>query len=105
MKDVVPPYAYAKDLPPETGDVTLAKGEKLYNESCKLCHASDNMGAPAVGDADAWAAVMEQGSDVVLKNAINGTGGMPPKGGNMDLTDEQMKEILDFMVDSSKKKH
>jgi len=105
MKDVVPPYAYARDLPAESGTVTLAKGEKLYNENCKLCHGTDTMGAPKVGDADAWAKVMQKGSDKVLKNAINGTGGMPPKGGNMDLTDEQIKDILGFMVDSSKKKH
>ena len=103
MKDVVPPYAYAKDLPAKTGDVTLAKGEKVYNESCKLCHGTDKMGAPEVGDAGAWAKVMEKGFDKVLKNAINGTGGMPPKGGNMELKDEQIKEVIEFMVNSSKK--
>ncbi len=105
MKDVVPPYSTVRDLPPEPENLTISKGEKLYNKSCKLCHATDKMGAPAVGDADAWAKVMEKGSEEVMKNAINGMGGMPPKGGNMDLTDEQMKEILDFMLDSSKKKH
>jgi cytochrome c len=104
MKDVVPPYAYARDLPVETDD-SISKVEVLYNSNCKLCHGNDTMGAPAVGDADAWVKVMEKGSEEVMKNAINGTGGMPPKGGNMDLTDDQIKEMLDFMIDSSKKKH
>ncbi|KYJ87126.1 c-type cytochrome [Sulfurovum riftiae] len=102
MKDVVPPYAYAKDLPPETDAGNVSKGEKLYEASCKLCHGNDTMGAPAVGDADAWKTVMKKGMDEVLKNAINGTGGMPPKGGNMDLSDEDIKEIVDYMVGASK---
>ena len=102
MKDVVPPYAYAKDLPPETDAGSISKGEKLYDASCKLCHATDTMGAPKVGDASAWSAVVEKGMDTVLVNAINGTGGMPPKGGNMDLSDADMKEIVDYMVGASK---
>ena len=103
MKDVVPPYAYAKDLPPETEGGSVSKAEKMYDASCKLCHANDTMGAPAVGDANTWKTVMEKGMDEVLVNAIKGTGGMPPKGGNMDLSDADIKEIVEFMINSSKK--
>jgi len=102
MKDVVPPYAYAKDLPPETDAGSVSKGQKLYDASCKLCHGNDTMGAPAVGDASAWAAVMKKGMDKVLVNAIKGTGGMPPKGGNADLSDADIKEIIEYMVGASK---
>jgi len=101
MKDVVPPYAYAKDLPPETDAGSVSKGEKLYEASCKLCHGTDTMGAPKVGDADAWKAVMEQGMDKVLVNAIKGKGGMPPKGGT-DLEDADIKAIVEYMVGASK---
>ena len=102
MKDVVPPYAYAKDLPPEKEGGSVSKAEKMYDASCKLCHATDKMGAPAVGDANAWKSVMEKGMDKVLVNAIKGTGGMPPKGGNMDLSDADIKEIVDYMIGASK---
>ena len=102
MKDVVPPYAYAKDLPPEPEGQGASKGQKLYEASCKLCHGTDTMGAPKVGDADAWKKVMEKGMDKVLANAIKGTGAMPPKGGNMDLSDADVKEIVDYMVGASK---
>ena len=105
MKDVVPPYAYARDLPPETEGGSVSKAEKMYDASCKLCHANDTMGAPAVGDANTWESMMKKGMDKVLVNAIKGTGGMPPKGGNMDLSDADIKEIVEFMVNSSKKKH
>ena len=105
MSDVVPPYSTVRDLPPEIEDVTISKGEKMYNESCKLCHATDTMGAPAVGDIDAWAEVREKGFDKILYNSINGVGGMPAKGGNEDLLPSDVKLVVEFMIDSSKPKH
>ncbi len=105
MKDVVPAYSTVRDLPPEVEDKSISKGEKLYNQSCKLCHATDNMGAPAVGDVDAWRAVTEKGLEKVVYNSINGMGGMPPKGGNEDLIPSEVKLIVEFMIDSSKEKH
>ncbi len=105
MSDVVPPYSTVRDLPPEIEDKTISKGEKMYNESCKLCHATDQMGAPAVGDIYAWAEVREKGFDKILYNSINGVGGMPAKGGNEDLLPSDVKLIVEFMIDSSKKKH
>jgi len=105
MKDVVPAYATARDLPPVSENNKVSEVERQYNESCKLCHATDNMGAPAVGDAAAWHEVIAKGMDEVVHNAINGVGGMPPKGGNEDLTPSEVKLIVEFMVNSSKKSH
>ena len=102
MKDVVPPYSTVRDLPPEVEDKTVSKGEKMYNESCKLCHKTDTMGAPAVGDIEAWKVVREKGFDKVLYNSINGIGGMPAKDGNEDLLPSDVKLIVEFMIDSSK---
>ena len=104
MKDVVPPYAYARDLPPEVEDKTISKAEKMYNATCKLCHNTDTMGAPMLGDVDAWRSRTKKGMDKVVYNAINGMGGMPPKGGNEDLTPSEVREIVYFMVNSSKEK-
>ncbi|OIP55626.1 MAG: MFS transporter [Helicobacteraceae bacterium CG2_30_36_10] len=104
MSDVKPPYSTVRDLPPEQEDKTISKAEKMYNVSCKLCHATPQMGAPVIGDVDAWKSVIAKGFDKVLVNSIAGIGGMPPKGGNEDLTDTDMKLIVEFMIDSSKKK-
>jgi len=101
MKDVVPPYAYAKDLPPvkEGGPVHPAKAD--YEKACAVCHKTDQMGAPAVGDKATWEATLKKGIDKVYENTINGTGGMPPKGGTT-LSDDKLKEIVDYMVEASK---
>ena len=102
ISNVVPAYSTIRDLPVETGTSVKSEAEKLYDANCALCHATDAMGAPAVGDHDTWATVVAQGMDKVNSNAINGFGGMPAKGGNMDLTDAQTIDIVKFMVDSSK---
>lgn len=100
---VVPPYSTVRDLPPvDESAGPVSEAEKMYEKSCAVCHKTDAMGAPAVGDKNAWATVMEQGMDRVNHNAINGLGGMPPKGGAMDLSDDQVKDIVKFMVESSK---
>ena len=100
---VVPPYSTERNLPPVSEDAgPVSEAEKMYEKSCAVCHKTDAMGAPALGDKNAWATVMEQGMDRVNHNAINGIGGMPPKGGAMDLSDDQVKDIVKFMVESSK---
>ena len=43
----------------------------------------------------------EKGIEKVYHNGINGINAMPPKGGT-DLSDEKMKEVIDYMINSSK---
>lgn len=74
-------------------------GEALYASSgCVACHASGAAGAPIVGNADAWASRLEKGTEALYVSAINGIGAMPAKGGNMGLSDEEVKAIVDHMV-------
>ena len=48
---------------------------------------------------------MKKGFDKVVFNAIEGTSnGMPAKGGNSDLTNSQVKTIVEYMIDLSVKK-
>jgi cytochrome c len=102
LTDFEPPLSSEKTLP-EVADAGPAHpGKAVYDASCKVCHETDAMGAPAVGDKAAWAAALEKGIDQVYHNAINGINGMPPKGGAMDLTDAQMNEVVDYMVEASK---
>jgi cytochrome c len=101
MKDVNPPYAYARDLPPKKEEGKSHPGKEAYEKSCAVCHKTDTMGAPKVGDKSAWESVLKKGKDKVYANSINGTGGMPPKGGT-SLPDDKIKEIVDYMIESSK---
>jgi cytochrome c5 len=79
-------------------------GETVYGSVCVNCHGIPAMAAmiPQTGDATAWAARIEQGNDVLYDHAINGfvgdMGMMPGKGGNMKLSDDDVKAAVDYMV-------
>ena len=105
ITDVVPAYSVVRDLLPEEDDGVVSKAEKMYNTSCKLCHGTDQMGAPMVGDVAMWRKVMEKGFGKVVHNAIDGIGGMPPKGGYEDFTNSEVQMIVEFMIESSSEKH
>jgi cytochrome c5 len=77
-------------------------GQSVYTKSCAACHASGVMGAPKVGDKAAWSGLIAEGEPVLTKNAIKGEGKMPPKGGNMKLTDAEVKAAVEYMMEQSK---
>lgn len=81
-------------------------GASVYNGACIACHGMGIAGAPKVGSADAWAARIAKGLDVLDKHAIDGfqgsSGYMPPKGGRVDLSDQDIKNAVAYMVSQSK---
>ncbi len=102
ISDFSPPLSEVKDLPAKKADAKAENpGKKVYDKTCSLCHGNDASGAPVFGDKKAWAKILKQGKDVVYKNAINGKGGMPPRGGT-SLSDDEIKQVVDYMIDSSK---
>ncbi len=102
ISDYLPPISEKKDLPKKkAGAGAEHPGKKAYEASCAVCHATDAMGAPVVGNKKDWAPRIKQGMDKVYNNAIHGINGMPPKGGT-SLPDDKIKEIVDYMVGASK---
>jgi cytochrome c5 len=63
-------------------------------------------GAPKLGDKAAWGPRIAQGIDTLYTHSIKGfqgkAGMMPPKGGNMALSDADVKAAVDYMVAQSK---
>ncbi len=80
---------------------TLKIGEGVYKDACFACHAAGVAGSPKLGDKGAWQARIAQGKETLYANSIGGKGAMPPKGGNMSLSDEKVKAAVDYMVDQS----
>ena len=79
-----------------------ADGKGTYDTTCMACHSTGAAGAPKLGDKAAWAPRIKQGANVLHDHAIKGKGAMPPKGGNMALSDDAVKAAVDFMVSASK---
>lgn len=79
-----------------------AKGKAVYDSACMACHGPGIAGAPKTGDKAAWAARLKQGAAALHAAAIKGKGAMPPKGGNMALSDADVSAAVDYMVNQSK---
>jgi len=93
--------------PAETVQIaaTSIDGASVYQSACMACHAAGIAGAPRVGDVAGWADRIAQGADTLYAHAIQGfqgnAGMMPPKGGNMALSDDEVKAAVDHMVAQS----
>jgi len=77
-------------------------GSFVYAKNCMMCHDSGIAGSPTLGIKSQWAIRLNQGSEILYTNAINGlqgsTGVMPAKGGNDSLTNAEVKAAVDFML-------
>jgi len=81
-----------------SGPKGLLTGEEVYGQVCKTCHEAGLAGAPKIGDKAAWATVVAQGEKLSFEHAINGIRAMPARGGNSDLTDDEVKRAVSFMM-------
>jgi len=74
-------------------------GEQIVRTQCVKCHESGVDGAPKIGDRSAWIPRARQGLDAVVRSAIKGHGGMPPRGGMADLTDPEIRSAVIYMFE------
>jgi len=81
-----------------SGPKGMLTGEQVYGQVCKTCHEAGLAGAHKLGDKAAWANVVAQGEKLSFEHAINGIRAMPARGGNSDLTDDEMKRAVSFMM-------
>jgi len=73
-------------------------GEERYKSTCAVCHATGVAGAPKFRDATEWASRVGAGLDGMLAIAIQGKGGMPPRGTCMQCSDEELKATIKYMI-------
>jgi cytochrome c5 len=72
-------------------------GEQVVKAQCIKCHQTGVGGAPRIGDRDAWIPRMKLGVDNLVRSATRGHGGMPPRGGQANLTDSELRNAILYM--------
>ena len=82
----VAPTVLAGDPPPQ------------YAASCGACHAVGVAGAPATGNAEAWAPRMETGMEALVASVRNGLNAMPPGGLCNSCSDEDYAALITYMA-------
>jgi cytochrome c5 len=94
---------------PRFAQEALGKGRGIWMGTCRNCHLLGISEAPAVSDYAAWQPRMEKGLSALYRSALSGVKGsdgafrMPPRGGNPQLKDEQVKLAVDYMVAAVKR--
>ena len=109
--DAKSPEAVAKRIKPVAevnmgtagpAGTVLKTGEEVYKSTCMACHGAGVANAPKFGDKKAWAMHLMHGTEHVYENALKGKGAMPPKGGNLTLSDGEVKAAVDYMLGAVK---
>ena len=89
------------------GQIAAAESEdfdaaRAYQGSCYACHGTGQAHAPIVGEVIEWEIRLEKGLDTLVRNTINGLNGiMPARGLCVDRSDEDLKAIVEYMLEQS----
>jgi cytochrome c5 len=85
-------------------DAAAERGERVYAQSCAVCHGADAAGAmPGVPDLGARQGALTKSDSQLLRSLVNGVQSpgaplaMPPRGGNPALTDDDLRSALDYL--------
>ncbi|HVT34772.1 MAG TPA: c-type cytochrome [Nevskiaceae bacterium] len=85
--------AASAPLPPPA-DPALAK---VFDSTCRTCHANPASGAPQAGDTAAWSKRVAQGKDTLLTHTMSGFQSMPPMGLCMQCDEAQFTALIEYM--------
>lgn len=85
----------------EKGPHIEKSGEEIVNQACAACHGSGLMNSPKIGDSVAWEARIALGYEMLTKHAIEGIRTMPARGGNPDLTDNEIAKAVAYMTNQA----
>ena len=81
---------------------SFADAATIYKDACAVCHAEGIADSPKLGDKEAWAPRIATGMDALYETSLKGKGAMPAKGGRVDISDDDIKSVVDYMVEQSK---
>ncbi len=85
----------------EAESTSTEPGQAVYEQACAICHAEGIGEAPIPGNVAAWSERLSLGRDALLGSALNGKGIMPAKGGQAQLSDEQVATAVDYIISIS----
>lgn len=84
--------------------IAAPSGESVFQSACISCHGADGAGVlPGVPDLTGGDSPLGQADDMLLKKVIGGFQSpgspmaMPPRGGNPELSDEELRAALRYM--------
>jgi cytochrome c5 len=83
------------------GPHVAKSGDEVVKGVCAMCHAAGLMESPKIGDKAQWAPRIALGQETLVKHAIEGIRNMPARGGNPDLTDDEIAAAVAVMANGA----
>lgn len=90
--------------PKATLSASKLTGQAIYQQTCVACHGANGKGAvPGAPDFTKPGGPLSQSNTLLIKHIKEGFQkagdpmAMPPKGGNANLTDDDIKNVLDYI--------
>ena len=90
--------AAAPTKPSAAAGAGSGNGKAIYDATCTVCHAAGVAGAPKTGNKEEWVPRLKSGMPALYASSMKGKNAMPPKGGNLALSDADVKAAVDYMV-------
>ncbi len=78
-----------------------SSGKDIYHESCSVCHNEGKLGAPKIGDKEAWKPLIAQNVDVLVENTLKGKK-HPQNGGCEQCTTGEVIDAIKYIISQSK---
>lgn len=81
---------------------TFAEGrdaDTVFDNFCFSCHSTGWDNAPVIGDPFAWEDRRAKGIEVLLQNTVEGFNAMPPLGGCNDCTEDELRTVIEMLID------
>ena len=86
----------------QAGEVPRS-GADTVQQVCSACHGAGLFGAPQIGNRSAWSARLQEAGSVdgLLAVAASGRNNMPPRGGESELSDAELRAAIEYMLAQS----
>ena len=97
----------SESIPDQSAAVSpVAEGMDLvkenYAKTCGICHDAGVANAPKFGDAEQWASRIIKGKDRLYMSSIIGMPpAMPARGMCFSCSDDDLKALVDYMVEAA----
>lgn len=94
----------AQNIKLETSDSSASTmpevpGQAIYEQHCSICHREGLAGAPKFRFAADWQPRLDKKTlDELVASAIKGLNAMPMKGTCTECSDEDFKNVIQFML-------
>ena len=79
---------------------TLKTGEQVFAAQCAACHTAGLVGAPKLGDVEAWAPRIKTGFAALLQSSVTGKGQMGAQSGG-DFSDFEIGRAVVYMANKA----